>query len=293
MDDHSAQEHYEALRPIDSLISKSDKAQQKVAPGTWQHTMLRDNVNALRIARSLMTEETDDDRDVTHEELREALRAFASMVERTEKSQAKFPAGTSQHSLQRNRLAALRVGEAFVKAEFDRCSMNDHTPVSLRPYGPQDLTLLRRLLGDPEMMTHLGGPESEKAIRERHERYLATDAAPQGLFAVLEGTAEEPVGWVGYWESTWDGQQVWECGWHLVPEAQGRGIATDATRLMLAHARATGLHRFVHAFPAVDNVASNALCERLGFELLGEAQVEYPKGRPMLVNDWRLDLESD
>jgi len=33
----------EVLRPIASLISKSEKAQQKLAAGTWQYKMLQDN----------------------------------------------------------------------------------------------------------------------------------------------------------------------------------------------------------------------------------------------------------
>jgi RimJ/RimL family protein N-acetyltransferase len=46
----------------------------------------------------------------------------------------------------------------------------------------------------------------------------------------------------------------------------------------------------VHAFPSVANAASNAICRKLGFTLLGEYQVEYPPGHPLTINDWRLDL---
>ena len=99
----------------------------------------------------------------------------------------------------------------------------------------------------------------------------------------------EAVGWVGYWESEWRGEAVWECGWSVLPEAQGRGIATAAAALMIDDVRRRGAHRHLHAFPSVDNAASNALCRTLGFELLGEVEVEYPKGRLMRSNDWRLD----
>jgi hypothetical protein len=44
-----------ALAPIDSLISKSEKAQRKLAQGTWQHTMLVKNLKALHIALPLLT----------------------------------------------------------------------------------------------------------------------------------------------------------------------------------------------------------------------------------------------
>jgi hypothetical protein len=44
-----------ALAPIASLISKSEKAQEKLTQGTWQHTMLGDNLKALYIASPLLT----------------------------------------------------------------------------------------------------------------------------------------------------------------------------------------------------------------------------------------------
>jgi RimJ/RimL family protein N-acetyltransferase len=40
----------------------------------------------------------------------------------------------------------------------------------------------------------------------------------------------------------------------------------------------------------VDNAASNALCRKLGFVLVGETDVEYPPGHMMRCNDWRIDL---
>jgi RimJ/RimL family protein N-acetyltransferase len=46
----------------------------------------------------------------------------------------------------------------------------------------------------------------------------------------------------------------------------------------------------VHAFPSVENAASNAICRKAGFSLLREHDFEYPKGHPMRCNDWRFDL---
>jgi hypothetical protein len=119
MDKGTTDELHEALRPIASLISKSEKAQQKLASGTWQHTMLQDNLKALHIASALIKQTDDTDR-VTQDDLRDALRAFASMISKAEKAQAKFSPGTSQHTLQRNRLQALRIVEERVKVELDK-----------------------------------------------------------------------------------------------------------------------------------------------------------------------------
>ena len=79
----------------------------------------------------------------------------------------------------------------------------------------------------------------------------------------------------------------------VLPEFQGRGIAAAATRLVIEAARADGKHRYLHAFPSVENAPSNAICRKLGFELLGDSEFEYPKGSFMRCNDWRLDLLSE
>ena len=117
---YTTDELQEEFRPIASLTSKSEKAQQKLTPGTWQHTMLRDNLKALHIASALMNRETDDTNSFARDDLREALRAFASMISKSEKAQAKFSPRTSQHTLLRNRLKALRMAEGLIGVEWDK-----------------------------------------------------------------------------------------------------------------------------------------------------------------------------
>lgn len=61
---------------------------------------------------------------------------------------------------------------------------------------------------------------------------------------------------------------VYEIGWHLHPAAWGRGYATEAGRAMALRARAAGLP-LVHAVVAPANIASLAVCDRLGMTRLG------------------------
>jgi RimJ/RimL family protein N-acetyltransferase len=161
--------------------------------------------------------------------------------------------------------------------------------VRIEPWSEGDLPLLERLLGDPAMMAHLGGPESPGQIRDRHARYLAGAARDPQFKVVVDG---EGAGWVGYWERGWRGQEVYETGWAILPRFQGRGLAAGATALALDHAQAARRRRFVHAFPSVGNAPSNAICRRLGFTLLGERDFEFPPGSTMRCNDWRLDLRA-
>src|SRR6187200_2261587 len=90
VDHYTTDELQEALRAIASLISKSEKAQQKLTPGTWQHTMLRDNLKALHLASALMNDETNHSNSPSPDELQDGLRALASMITMTKKSQGKF-----------------------------------------------------------------------------------------------------------------------------------------------------------------------------------------------------------
>jgi RimJ/RimL family protein N-acetyltransferase len=166
------------------------------------------------------------------------------------------------------------------------------TQVDIEPWGPEDLPLLRRLLGDPEMMHHLGGPESEAKIAERQLRYERSISDGNRMFKIVCGPEREPVGSVGYWTRHWRETQVLETGWSVLPAFQGRGIASAGTAQAIALARGERAHRYVHAFPSVGNAASNAICRKLGFELLGECELEYPPGNPMRCNDWRLDLRA-
>lgn len=162
-------------------------------------------------------------------------------------------------------------------------------PVRIRAWAEGDLPLLERLLGHPAMTVHIGGPESPQKLRERHDRYLSF-SSPGGVFAVTAGSGGPSAGWVGYWETAWQGEDVWEIGWNVLHEFQGKGVATAAASLAIERARAEGAHRFVHSFPSLDNAASNAVCRKLGFVCLGAVDIEYPPGRPMRSNDWCLDL---
>lgn len=160
---------------------------------------------------------------------------------------------------------------------------------TLQPWSEGDLPLLEKLLGDPSMTEHLGGPENPEQIRKRHQRYLHLPETDH-MFKIISNTTSEALGSIGYWEKEWRDQLVYEMGWSVLREYQGRGVATRAGELMLKHARLENRHRFMHAFPSVSNAASNAICRKLGFSLLGEYEFEYPPGNSMKCNDWRFDL---
>ncbi|MBB5823853.1 GNAT family N-acetyltransferase [Micromonospora carbonacea] len=75
----------------------------------------------------------------------------------------------------------------------------------------------------------------------------------------------------------------------VLPEHQGRGVAGRAVRMLLDEARRAGGWSPVHAFPGVDNAASNGLCRSLGFALLGKRETPF-RGQVFRTRHWVLDL---
>ncbi|MFJ9846494.1 GNAT family N-acetyltransferase [Kitasatospora sp. NPDC101155] len=156
---------------------------------------------------------------------------------------------------------------------------------TLAPWSEQGLDLLHRQ-NTPELTEHLGGVESTEQIRRRHERYLALTGG-QMFLLLLDG---EIAGSAGYWTHAWEGQDVYETGYAVLPEFQGRGLAVRALLLCAERAGREGTLPWLHAFPSVHHDASNAVCRKAGFELVGEVAFEYPPGHHIRSNNWRLAL---
>ena len=161
--------------------------------------------------------------------------------------------------------------------------------VNLEPWGAGDLPLLERLMGDPSMTEHLGGVESPDKLRERQSRYERLEGGDR-MFKIVDLASGADVGSVGFWTKDWRDELIYEVGWMVVPGFQGRGIAVAATAQAVELAKREHKHHFMHAFPSIDNAPSNAICSRLGFELIEACEFEFPKGHFMSCNDWRLDL---
>ena len=163
-------------------------------------------------------------------------------------------------------------------------------PISLEPWSDADLDLLR-LVNTPELRRHVGGVETEEQLALRHQRWLGFVPAGIGrMFRIVLLPDRVAVGTIGYAERTWQDESVYEMGWNVLGPFQRRGIASRAVRSAAARAAADGTHRYLHAYPSVDNAPSNAVCRKTGFALLGQCQFPVLNGRQIRSNNWRLDL---
>ncbi|MGG0847032.1 GNAT family N-acetyltransferase [Peribacillus simplex] len=166
---------------------------------------------------------------------------------------------------------------------------NKETRLEINPWEDKDLDLLFQL-NAPEMMAHLGGPESNEQIMKRHQRYL--QLGNKGcMFSIILFPETEAAGSVGYWQTEWNNENVYEIGWSVLPSFQGQGIASHAVKALIAKIKAERKYKYIHAFPSINNPASNAICRKLDFRLISECEFEYPPGSLMRCNDWCLELE--
>ena len=160
--------------------------------------------------------------------------------------------------------------------------------LELRDWDDSGLELLRAC-NTAEQMKYLGGPETEAKLLDRQARYLTYHrlAECEMMMIALDG---EIVGSVGYWETEWKGEKAYETGWAILPAHQGRGLGARGTRAIMERLKPVAAHRYVFAFPTPENPGSNGICRKVGFELMGVEEAEYPKGVWSPHNVWRLDL---
>jgi RimJ/RimL family protein N-acetyltransferase len=160
----------------------------------------------------------------------------------------------------------------------------------LVPITAEDEDLAVRLECDPEMMRHIGGPRPEADVRASHKRRLALmERGDARMYKIVADDSNDVLGTIGMWKIDWEGPQAYETGWFVLPEHQGKGVATEAARLIISQARANPEVRAIYAYPTVDNAASNAIARKIGMENQGEFDNEGFAG-VLRCNNWRINL---
>jgi RimJ/RimL family protein N-acetyltransferase len=159
--------------------------------------------------------------------------------------------------------------------------------VALAAYTDADVALTEALETDPGVMRELGGPIARSELPETHRRRLDDP----WWFKIVAEPGGPGVGTIGIWEKEHGGETIHETGWMVLPEFQGRGIASAALTLLIERVRAEPEFPSMHAFPPVTNDPSNALCRKFGFSLLAEADFVYA-GRTLRCNHWALETGS-
>jgi RimJ/RimL family protein N-acetyltransferase len=143
--------------------------------------------------------------------------------------------------------------------------------VRLRPFTETDLALLSRFATDPSFSLPFewSGYRSPLALRKRWEDDGFLDRDPH--FLAVADADDACVGWVMWRDPIIFGRpaRAWEVGIILAPEHRGRGLGTEAQRLLVEHLFATSpIHR-ICAYTETENVAEQRALEQCGFRREG------------------------
>jgi RimJ/RimL family protein N-acetyltransferase len=162
--------------------------------------------------------------------------------------------------LRTQRLLLRHWEESDLPAFFDLYSRED----VMRWLGPHP----RRALATPA--------EAHERLRRWHARERGFDP-PLGLWAIIplvpRTQQPQPVGTIPLLPLT-DASGptgLIEVGWHLHPQHQGRGLATEAAKAILEAAANAGMEQ-VLALTDPDNISSQAVAARLGMRDEGITQ---------------------
>ena len=137
---------------------------------------------------------------------------------------------------------------------------------------PADLDDADALWGNAEVMAMLGGVPSREQIVARLMREIDSQAQHGFQYWRLTLASDgEFVGCCGLKRTDLeDGSVVVEMGFHLLPHAWGRGLATEASRAALRHAFDVVQTPEVYAGHHPQNRASQQVLEKLRFTRIGE-----------------------
>jgi RimJ/RimL family protein N-acetyltransferase len=159
--------------------------------------------------------------------------------------------------------------------------------LTLRSWVVEDAPELAACLdGDEEIMRWLDQIPQPYGI-ENALAYIGgtTGNERETRFAVTESDSGRVLGSIG---ATWnESRDVAEIGYWLRADARGRGITTDALRLIVASALAAGAAR-VQLRAAVGNDASRRVAEKAGFRLEGVLRSAHWNARLGRRVDWEM-----
>lgn len=130
----------------------------------------------------------------------------------------------------------------------------------LTPFEPSDWAFFRSLREDRDIMRFMASIASEKETR----RVFAARLTAQHTFVIRAHDDVTPLGDIGLQVSTQFREEA-DIGYTVIPQAQGRGIASEALRAVCDYAFNLVGVKAVNAYVLADNVGSVRVLEKTGF----------------------------
>ena len=144
----------------------------------------------------------------------------------------------------------------------------------VRPPREADRDRFVRLFSDEDFMVFYPSVLTEEQAQDRFDHMVAVcQTIPFGKQPVVELSSGLVVGYTGVDYIDFEGRTWLEWGYRLVPECRGLGYATEASQALLARAHQTYAGELL-AIVALENLASQQVCRKLGFTFWKQAPVE-------------------
>lgn len=146
----------------------------------------------------------------------------------------------------------------------------------LRKFEEADYERLFLLDSNQEVMKYVGMPtlskaeESKEVVKMIMQQYEDNGV---GRLAVIEKESELLIGWSGLKLNTSEVngyQNFYELGYRFLPETWGKGYATESGKASLEYGFNDLKAEIIYAYAHSENMASNHILTKLGFEKTGE-----------------------
>lgn len=118
MEKHTAEELAEAMQTVIGAFDRCQRALLRFDEGSPQHTLLKNRVKALNVAKALMTG-MEAEYKPSEEEMVGAIRPIASIISKCEKAQHRFTEGTMQHMRLCKLIKAMCISKSLISDAID------------------------------------------------------------------------------------------------------------------------------------------------------------------------------
>lgn len=108
----------DALKIVTSVIVRCERVQSKFAPGTSQHTLLKNRIQAMKIAEALLS--GDGVAPYSIQDLSAALEPLASVIRKCEKARSKYEPGSGQYGRYGGAIRTMELSRTLIENELLR-----------------------------------------------------------------------------------------------------------------------------------------------------------------------------
>ncbi|MCX8988829.1 GNAT family N-acetyltransferase [Citrobacter portucalensis] len=150
-----------------------------------------------------------------------------------------------------------------------------------------DWSFFQKLRECPEVMRYMGNIAPAKDTRLLFARRLAA----QHTFVIREHNSPTPLGDIGLQISHLYPQEA-DLGYAIMPQAQGKGIASEAVRAVCQYAFEHAGVTAINAYALADNKGSIPILEKTGFVRTQVLEKAYEIDG-IAYDDWVFRLERD